>query len=91
MKMINNYSRTAEESKKLDKIKSNTMMEINIRYLRCEHNRKYRFPLNQEDSEEEEELNYDPFLPKKENVIYDLNSQNSVKPSRSPSKKTLSL
>jgi hypothetical protein len=45
MKMIHNYNRTSEESKKLEKIKANTMMEINIRYLRCEHNRHYRFPL----------------------------------------------
>lgn len=91
MKMIHGYSRTGEENRKLEKIKSNTMMEINLRYLRSEHNRHYRFPLQENDSEEEGEDQYDPALSKKELIIYDLNSQNSLQPSRSPSKKTLSL
>lgn len=47
MKMIHNYTRTAEENRKLEKIKANTMMEINIRYLRSEHNRHYRFPFKE--------------------------------------------
>lgn len=51
MKMIYGYSRTAEENRKLEKIKSNTMMEINLRYLRSDHNRHYRFPLKDNDSE----------------------------------------
>lgn len=47
MKMIHGYSRTTDENRKLEKIKSNTMMEINLRYLRSEHNRHYRFPLRE--------------------------------------------
>lgn len=89
--MIHNYSRTAEETSKLEKIKSNTMMEINIRYIRCEPNRQYKFPFREEESEDEQEIKYDPFLAKKELNIYDLHSQNSIRPSRSPSKKTISL
>lgn len=44
MKMIKSYSPSEEEVKKLERIKINTMMEINIRYLRSEHNRYYKFP-----------------------------------------------
>lgn len=65
MKMINNYSRTPEENRKLEKIKSNTMMEINLRYIRSDHNRHYRFPLAEIDSEPEEDNAFDPFLAKK--------------------------
>lgn len=89
--MINNYSRTNEENRKLEKIKSNTMMEINLRYLRSDHNRHYRFPLSEIESEVEEDNTFDPFLAKKELIIYDLHSQNSLQASKSPSKKTLSL
>jgi hypothetical protein len=35
MRMIKEYSNSEEEAKKLDKIKNNTMMEINIRYIKC--------------------------------------------------------
>lgn len=55
MKMIKNYKRLPEEVQKLEKIKNNTMMEINLRYIRSEHNRKYRFPKNISDEESEEE------------------------------------
>lgn len=41
MKLIKGYTRTQEEIKKLDRIKVNTMMEINLRYLRSESNRYY--------------------------------------------------
>lgn len=56
MKLIKSYNPTDEELKKLERIKINTMMEINIRYLRSEHNRYYKFPLigRENDSESEE-------------------------------------
>lgn len=41
------------------------MMEINIRYLRSEHNRHYKFPFNENDSEEESQTAYDPYISKK--------------------------
>ena len=71
----------------------NTMMEINIRYLRSDHNRHYRFPLapESESPEDYEEEIKDPYIHKKELIVYDLFSQNVHAPSRSPPKKTLSL
>lgn len=68
MKMIHGYSRTTDENRKLEKIKSNTMMEINLRYLRSEHNRHYRFPLRETTeatSSDEEDSMDDPSLDKK--------------------------
>ena len=41
------------------------MMEINIRYLKCEHNRKFKFPFNQESSEDEDDDIDDSLLGKK--------------------------
>ena len=39
MTLIRNYKRTPEEIKNLDKVKTNTTMEINLRYLKSSHNR----------------------------------------------------
>jgi hypothetical protein len=67
-------------------------MEINIRYLRSDHNRYYKFPKQhfESDSDSEEE-HIDPLLTKKENVFYDLKSQNELPPSKTISHKILSL
>lgn len=54
LKYIRNYALTPAEARKLERIKANTMMEINIRYLRCEQNRQYKFPKGpQTDSDED--------------------------------------
>lgn len=63
MKMIKNYSRSEEETRRLDRIKNNTVMEINLRYLKSEHNRYYRFPKFATDDSSEEEKNT-PFAKK---------------------------
>lgn len=52
--MIKNFKRNSEEISKLDRIKDNTVLEINLRFLRSEHNKHYIFPKNEEDSEKEE-------------------------------------
>lgn len=92
MKLIKSYHPSDDEVKKLERIKMNTMMEINIRYLRSEHNRYYKFPkkINENDTDSEEER-YDSLLDKKENIIYDLRTQNELLPSKSVSQKILSL
>lgn len=55
MKLIKGYARTEEETKKLERIKVNTMMEINIRYLRSDHNRYYKFPKMQDSDSSDQE------------------------------------
>lgn len=61
-------------------------MEINIRYLRSEHNRYYKFPkADSTDSEDGHQQG------RKEDTIYDLHSQNEVIRGRSVSSKVLSL
>lgn len=67
-------------------------MEINIRYMRSDHNRYYRFPKNtgEYDSDSEEESK-ESYLGKKENIFYDLRTQNELPPSRTLSQKILSL
>lgn len=68
------------------------MMEINIRYLRSEHNRYYKFPKRPEaESSESDEEHNDSLLDKKENILYDLRAQNEVHPSKLLSHKILSL
>ena len=63
-------------------------MEINLRFLRSEHNRHYRFPkLSLSDSDEEEP--YTPFQ-NKEPITYDLRTQNEVA-KKSAKKNLLSL
>ena len=53
------------------------MMQINIRYLRSDHNRYYKFPKKEMEESSDDELQiYDPVIDKKENIIYDLRSQN---------------
>ena len=49
MKLIKNFKRSSEETDRLERIKVNTVMEINLRFLRSEHNRYYRFPKNLEE------------------------------------------
>lgn len=39
MTLIHNYKRTPEEIKNLEKVKTNTVMEINLRFLKSNHNR----------------------------------------------------
>ena len=54
--MIKEFRRSSEDLGKLDKIKKNTEMEINLRYLKSETNKKYKFPRNynpESDSDED--------------------------------------
>lgn len=68
------------------------MMEINIRYMRSDHNRYYRFPKNKvENDSDSEEESREAYLAKKENIFYDLRTQNELPPSRTLSQKVLSL
>lgn len=46
MNLIHTYKHSPEEIKKLERIKNNTTMEINLRFLQSKHNREYRFPLS---------------------------------------------
>ena len=53
------------------------MMEINIRYMRSDHNRYYRFPKSKvENDSDSEEESRESSLAKKENIFYDLRTQN---------------
>lgn len=92
MKLIKSYTRSEEETRKLERIKMNTMMEINIRYLRSEHNRHYRFPkrTDPDDDDEDDDPADDP-LARRENITYDLMTQNHLSPARALSHKVLSL
>lgn len=74
--MIKNYKRTPEETRRLEKIKDNTVLEINIRHLRSEHNRHFRFPKERGSSDEEDcEPQDNPFF-SRETKMYDLKAQN---------------
>lgn len=64
IKLIQNYTRTTEENKKLERIKNNTHMEINIRYLKSQHNRYYKFPKNNEGESEDEGSAEEPLAKK---------------------------
>lgn len=66
-------------------------MEINIRYLRCDHNRHYKFPFTQSNSDEEDNTFNDPYINKKELILYNLHSQNIASFSTSPEKRQISL
>ena len=46
-RMIQNYRRTPEEVRALEKLKSTTKMEINLRFMNCKHNKSYVFPLQE--------------------------------------------
>lgn len=52
MRLIKNYRRNEEESNRLERIKDNTVLEINLRYLRSEHNKYYVFPKNLDDGDD---------------------------------------
>lgn len=76
MKMIKNYKKTNEEVQKLERIKDNTVLEINLRFLRSEHNKAYTFPKFDTDSDiDEKDVN--PFA-SKNNQLYDLHTQNEI-------------
>lgn len=63
--------------KTLEKIKNNTVMEINLRFLRSEHNRYYKFPKDNEDSDDQEQnLEISNPFTLKQNILYDLRAQN---------------
>jgi hypothetical protein len=52
------------------------MMEINIRYMRCDHNRHYKFPKNKDEEDSEDEREIVTPLARRENFSYDLRLQN---------------
>ena len=56
MNAIYNYKRTAEEIKMLDKVRSATRMEIDLRFKNCSHNMNYRFPVFDNSFDNEEDL-----------------------------------
>ena len=64
--------------RKLEKIKDNTVLEINLRHLRSEHNRTYKFPKDDQSSDDEENVPTDnPFL-SQQTKMYDLRTQNEI-------------
>ena len=78
LKMIKNFKRTPDDVRKLERIKDNTVLEINIRHLRSEHNRTFKFPKSSEDSESEDpQPDHNPFF-SREAKLYDLRAQNEV-------------
>jgi hypothetical protein len=55
IRMIRGFQRTSEELKLLDKIKSDTVFEISLRFRRCEPNKTYKFPKTTDSDESDQE------------------------------------